>query len=116
MTPEEAKRLIPGDFILIETQLYQNDIVGNDGYVMLRSRYINPNSILKKPDPPRRKFKNGDIVLFHDNVFNVIDDESSDGVIISIVNNKNHGNRVDPSDLTLVCAAENREDRKEDAV
>lgn len=116
MTPEETKQLRPGDRILVEIQLCPNDIVSDDGYVRLINRYLNPKSIREKLSPPRRTFRAGDIVLLQNNILNVIEDESSDGVLVSVINKNTVGTLTNPHDLTLICAADNREDRKENEV
>lgn len=121
MTLEEAKKLEHGDRILIEAEARAilTDCVDEDGEVQFyvpnvigKSFYCKASCIREKLEP-RRAFEEGDIVKWGiDSEIYVITDivrrieiRGSDGECIY----------VPLSDIELVCAAEDRADRKEEA-
>ena len=119
MTLEEARQLKPGDRVLVEMVVAGESPVGivdGCGYVWLIRGYAKPESIREKITPPRRMFKAGDIVRVTDDIphasFIVREDERvatikmwGEGIGFKYVN---------ADKLTLICAVEDRRDRKED--
>lgn len=125
MTLEEAKQLKDGDHILIEA-IVRNLIISNNqspfcdsgntigiryknelGYY--ENDYICISNIREKIEPPRRKFKEGDIVLVADGVREVCEDET-DGVVKVLYYCRgivSHKAKV----LLLICPVEERHDR-----
>lgn len=62
MTPDEAKQLKPGDWVLAEMQILEADDTYNiDGEIWL-GQYVKPERIRSKIAPPLREFRVGDIV------------------------------------------------------
>ena len=112
MDIEEAKQICKGDRIVVETTIGDHDIINDDGSIILVRRYIPPRDIREKVAPPRRKFKEGDLVKFVGAlaIIEVNRDEMGDNLVFA-------GGFTKPflfAELILICAAENREDRKED--
>lgn len=134
MTPQEAEQLRPGDRVFIEAKVEKDEtgrtIFGNENLLISfdggrgRSKhmilvntygvFVAPEAIRKKLDPAtRRKFKALDIVFAHDGYWIVGVDEFEDGSVV--VGMPGAIKRYKHKDLKLICAAENREDRKGDA-
>ena len=131
MIPDEAKLLKPGDKVLVEAEVTLATTgeppylhVTRSGNVAMKSASaasigemfyaVAPEAIREKLPTPSRKFRMGDIVSY-DAVYYVIEDQSRFGVLIDKTEDAEYGHMVDAADLSLLCAAENREDRKEDA-
>ena len=134
MTTEEAKQLKPGDRVLVEAEVTcavtgypRTHHVTSRGNVALKTPIISdppmahwmvaPEAIREKlkpfyePEPTTyRKFKALDIVFAHDGYWIVGVDESEDGTVV--VGMPGAIKRYKHKDLKLICAAENREDRK----
>lgn len=114
MTLEEARQISKGDRIVVETTIGDNDIVNDDGYILLVRRYIPPSDIRKKLEPTtRRKFKALDIVFAQGAYWIVGQNERDDGSVL--VGMMGAISRYKHKDLELICAAENREYRKGEA-
>ena len=129
MTEAEAKELKPGDRVLVEATIREiNNHMPEDGNIYIALNVVNLEhdeawscvrceDIREKIAPPRRKFRKGDIVWGGQKFFHVVTDEA-DGAV-SIAENGAEAQEhyfVSPGELTLVCAVENREDRKEGEV
>ena len=130
MTNEEVQQLKPGDKVLVEAEVivamsgkspYIH--ITRHGNVAVKSERdgcygdcfytVNPSAIREKLAPPRRKFKEGDIVrgAGSNSLAYVNRDEFEDGRVFA-------GGWSTPykaEELTLICAAEDRADRKEPA-
>ena len=114
MTEAEAKELKPGDRVLVEVVIQEV----HEHFIYLSSEYVDFRNIREKVSPPRRKFKKGDIVAVKSgSIYYVVDDEDEgEKVYLSITWKSTWDIRLFARDLTLVCAVENREDRKEGEV
>lgn len=134
MTPEEAKQLQPGDKVLIEAYISSSynrgcqfgengniliDLLknGEHGEFCYDSHFVRLESIRKKlkpfyePEPTTyRKFKALDIVFASGAYWIVGVDEFDNGSVV--VGMTGTIRRYMHKDLELICAAENREDRK----
>ena len=115
MTLEEAKKLKIGDRILVEMEVGCNDnneIIDRDGDIWLTRRYVKPERIREKL---RNKFRKGDIVAVkNEAIYYVFEDEQEERkVYLSATGKDTWDVRLDASDLTLICAAKDRADRKE---
>ena len=134
MTLEEARELKPGDRVLVEAEVVPSVTARFDGNslaehitsqgnvsvkVASSGHYKNsfwvcaPEAIREKIAPPRRKFREGDIVkpIRSPYYYKVDRDEFEDGRVFA-------GGWSMPykaEELTLICAAEDRADRKGDA-
>lgn len=134
MTLEEAKKLKPGDRVLVEAEVIcavtgdtttphitiQGNVVvkvGVDGTCTREYFPCAPSAIREKIAPPRRKFRKGDIVRTHRGyVFFAVEDENEYGeVSVEQSEELAAGYFAKAENLTLLLAVENREDRKEDA-
>lgn len=112
MTLEEAKNLKQGDRVLVEMEVCYNSnggIIDEEGDIWFRRAYAKPESIREKLAPPRRKFKEGDIVRYTGSgtLTYVCRDEFEDGSVF--VGGLTRSVRY--VFLELICAVENREDR-----
>ena len=137
MTLEEAKKLKPGDRILIEAIVRGHETRGTidpDGDVRISfelSRrgthewaFIKPEAIREKIVPPRRKFRKGDIVKDKSSgiYYDIAKDENDEAGLKDHIAARPSGNAEYKSTsyfrigvLTLVCAVEDRSDRREEA-
>lgn len=120
MTLEEAGELKPGDKVLVEATVHSQmgDFaifrVQTDCFPFVDMARVSYDKIRKRLPQPRRKFRRGDIVSTRlGNVFFVVDDESDDGKVGA---EPNEGwlaeHFAEAESLTLICALENRMDRK----
>lgn len=107
MTPDEAKLLRPGDYVLAMVKVSQN----HQGCISLDSHYIDHGNITEKLRPiPNRKFREGDIVRYGEALRFVINDQDRFGVLIAHDDDAEYGLMVDAAELTLICPVENRTD------
>lgn len=132
MTIQEAKKLEPGDLILIEG-IVRNNIgkqtpmskTGKSIAVRYKNEigeyyddWIAVCNIREKLEPPRRFYKKGDIVKAKETcslaLYYVAADELAGSSGICLTNGHRFTN-VPASELELVCAADKREDEKEEA-
>lgn len=125
MTLDEAKKLEHGDRVLVEMEVIRDSFFGETcsaGAVYIRAigmedvaAAVKPKFIRKKIETSR-KFKKGDIVKAVDNYprgyFEMLEDER-DGEIELRVDGESEF--WDAWGARLVCAAEDREDRKGEA-
>lgn len=125
MTLEEARQLKPGDRILVEMEVRNRPngdapLDEETGAVATFSKWIKRlgmrtsihcSSIREKIAPPRRKFKAGDVVYAFYGYWGVSHDENENGFVE--IGNSNQIRSAFPSELILICAAEDRADRKE---
>lgn len=120
MTLEEASELKPGDKVLVEATVHSQ--MGELAIFRVQTECrpfvdlarVSYDKIRKRLPQPRRKFRRGDIVSTRQgNVFFVVEDESDDGKVGA---EPNEGwlaeHFIEAESLTLVCALENRMDRK----
>lgn len=112
MDIEEAKQICKGDRIVVETTIGDHDIINDDGSIILVRRYIPPRDIREKVAPPRRKFKAGDVVYSFGKYWGLSHDEDNLGMVLMGCGSTQRHTHY--SYVELICAAENREDRKED--
>ena len=114
MTLEEAKQLKPGDRVLVEMYIDGSSVFNEYGHVCLESAYVLPEAIREKIAPPRRKFKKGDIVAVKREAIYYVTDDEKEGlkVYLSATGEDTWSIRLVASELTLICAVEDREDRK----
>ena len=121
MTPEEARKLGHGDRILIEAevQVTGGSGVDCDGEVQFyvpndtgRNFYCKPSCIREKLWPSRA-FEKGDVVKWGDDgeVYVLTDTARR----IEIRGSDGEDIYVPLTDIVLVCAAEDRADRREEA-
>ena len=131
MTIEEAKKLKIGDRVLVEAEVidcitgespYIHITAGGDVAMKSASAWsketfysVAPEAIREKIMPPRRKFKKGDIVRFNEVIRYVLEDEDQYGVLVADHEDAEGGSLADFGELTLLCAVEDRADRKGDA-
>lgn len=120
MTFEEAMTLKPGDRVLVEATVHSQ----MRGLAIFRVQTeccpfvdfarVSYDKIRKKLPQTRRKFRRGDIVSTRQgNVFFVVEDESDDGKVSAEPNEGwNAEHFAEAESLTLICALENRMDRK----
>lgn len=106
MTLEEAKQLKPGDLVLAEVKIKAT----YKGCISLSSQYVEFCDIREKIAPPRRRFKEGDLVKFLGDlsIIEVNRDELEGNLVFA-------GGFTKPflfAELILVCAVEDRADRK----
>lgn len=121
MTLDEAKKLEHGDRVLVEMEVMKDSFFGETvsaGAVYIRAvgmenvaAAVKPEFIRKKLEPTtRRKFKALDIVFAQGAYWIVGQNERDDGSVL--VGMMGAISRYKHKDLELICAAENREDRK----
>ena len=110
MTLEEARQLKPGDRVLVEILIDYDSVFDEYGNVCLESAYVLPEAIREKIAPPRRKFKKGDIVAVKSGAIFYIAKDEQEGmrVFLAAVDGKTWDICLDASNLTLICAAEDR--------
>lgn len=114
MNLSEAKQLKAGDRIIVEMVVGSNDeyrIIDADGDVWLTDRYVHHERIREKLEPPRRKFRKGDIVSAVDGEpsgFFELDEDEEAGEIKVFINGE--AEFWDAAEAQLVCDAKNRED------
>ena len=131
MTLEEAKQLKAGDRVLVEAEVIcaatgepPDSPITSRGNVAVKVACSCPNvmthccvapeAIRKKVTTARRKFKKGDIVLYDSKLWFIHRNEDENG-IVEMSNGKKLMIKAHYSTLDIVCAAENREDRKGEA-
>lgn len=116
MTLEEEKKLKPGDLVLVLVELVQRSEAEPDnwhGKTCVESLCLCPEDIHSVYEPARRKFKNGDIVRYFDELRYVINEQDRFGVLIAVEENARYGTMADAEELTLICPVEDRHDRKD---
>lgn len=125
MTPEEAKQLKTGDRVLIEAEVNVPGTSAVDEHgevhlyvpnIMGKYFYCRPSSIREKLEPPRRKFKVGDIVKRKgtNRLYTVAQNENIGHYDIGLLIDEHLTDEL-IEELELVCAFDDRADRKEDA-
>ena len=124
MTLEEARQLKPGDyvsavFVIMESN--RDRIIDEDGELKLaavdenghictrRRNYLAPEYV-QKAEKPRRKFLAGDVVYAFCGYWGVSHDENENGIVE--MGNSNQIRSAFSSELILVCAVEDRADKK----
>lgn len=124
MTLNEAKKLKAGDRVLVEAIIrdHAEGIIDRKGNVRITNEiaddettdwsFTKPESIREKIAPPRRKFRDGDIVCYAGSgaLAYVCRDELEDGSVFVGGLTKSIGYIF----LKLVCPVEERHDRKEE--
>lgn len=130
MTEAEAKELKPGDRVLVEATIREiNNHMPEDGNIYIALNVVNLEhdeawscvrceDIREKITPPRRKFRKEDIVAVKNEAIYYVTEDELEGVrvYLSATGEDTWDIRLRASMLTLVCAVENREDRKEGEV
>ena len=128
MTLEEAKQLKPGEYVsaVFKVEMSFGEIFDSAGNIKLRAvnekgdsnfymSLISPEFV-KKSKKPRRKFLTGDIVMGKDGEVRVVFEDECDGRVYISDNEFDSCMEYDkPRNFTLICAAEDRRDRKEEA-
>ena len=112
MTEAEARQLKPGDRVLVEMEVFMdphNSDIDKNSHVWLIGGLAKPEQIREKIAPPRRRFKEGDLVKFRGAlaIIEVNRDELEDNLVFA-------GGFTKPflfAELILVCAVEDRADR-----
>lgn len=119
MTPQEARKLNPGDMVLVSVELTRKSIDSDElwcGRTASSTLIVRPEDISEKITP-RRIFRKGDIVLnYRNDVRIVVQDNGIGGCVIvsENVNGLDGTSYDDGYQLQLVCAAEDRADGKEE--
>lgn len=119
MNIEEVKRLKHGDRVLVEMEVMQDRVDGtvcSCGHVLVRvpgmedaAASLKPHQIQEKL--PRRKYREGDIVRWGDELrevqfFNAVP-------MVGLFDGGDDPEWCEAEEVTLVCAVEDRTDRKE---
>lgn len=113
MTPEEAKKLKPGDRVLAAVTI--QEVL--ESSVFVSSEYVDFYNIVDKATPPRRKFREGDIVRIADDASFRVHEVCGDEVC-GIVKVRYYCRGIvsyKAGELSLICAVEDRADGKEEA-
>lgn len=120
MTPQEARKLNPGDMVLVSVELTRKSIDCDElwcGRTTSSTLIVRPEDISEKITP-RRIFHKGDIVLNYRNDVRIVVQDNGVGESVITCENINELDNTCYEDgyrLRLVCAAEDRADRREDA-
>lgn len=129
MTLEEARQLKPGDRVFIEANVASDETgrtifadealsISLDGgrgmskTLILVNPYIVRKEAIRKKIETRRKFKKGDIVFFLDRLFFVSSDGDENETEIFLDGDYYWARN---SEIKLICAVEDRSDRKGEA-
>lgn len=128
MTPEEAKRLRPGDLILVEAEVsFANYRENQDEHmtfygnvsvkVASKGHFQNgfwvcaPEAIREKIAAPRRKYETGDVV-FHANELWFVHREENEEGDVALNNGSGTIRKTHYSALSLICPYGERADVK----